>query len=252
MKFVRCQIDDDIFYGLWEGDTIREISGSFFAQYQVTDNTYDLKDVRLLTPVVPSKIVCVGLNYREHIKEVQRETPEFPSHFLKPSTAFIGPEDPILYPKVAKRVDYEGELALVIKDKTKDVSEQEALQHVLGYTCFNDVTERTVSGQLGQLIRAKGFDTFASFGPCIETELDPTNATVETYLNGRCLQSGNTGDMMFSAAYLIHYISQCMTLLPGDMISTGTPKGVSPMQPGDVVEVRIEGIGTLRNPVKAA
>ena len=165
MKFVRCRIDDNIFYGLWEGEIIREISGSLFAQYQVTDKAYDRKDVRLLTPVVPSKIICVGLNYREHIKEVQAETPEFPSHFLKPSTAFIGPEDPILYPKVAARVDYEGELAVVIKDKTKDVSEQEALQHVLGYTCFNDVTERTVSGQLGQLIRAKGFDTFASFGP---------------------------------------------------------------------------------------
>lgn len=252
MKFVRFQTDESIAHGIWEGDTIKEISGSIFTRYEVTGQAYPVNDVRLLTPVVPSKIICVGLNYMEHIKEVQRETPELPSHFLKPPTAFIGPEDPIRYPKVATRVDYEGELAVVIKDNIKDVSEQEALQHVLGYTCFNDVTERSVSKQLGQLIRAKGFDTFAAFGPCIQTELDPTRATVETYLNGRCVQSGNTADMRFSAAYLIHYISQCMTLLPGDIISTGTPKGVSPMQPGDVVEVRIEGIGTLRNPVESA
>ena len=252
MKFVRFQTENNIMCGLWEGDTIREISGTMFAQYQITGKTYHVNDIRLLTPVVPTKIICVGLNYRAHIEEVKHETPELPSHFLKPPTAIIGPEDPILYPKVATRVDYEGELAVVIKDKTKDVSEQEALRHVLGYTCFNDVTERSVSKQLGQLTRAKGFDTFAAFGPCIETELDPTDATVETYLNGRSVQNGNTGDMRFSVAYLIHYISQCMTLLPGDIISTGTPKGVSPMLPGDVVEVRIEGIGTLRNTVKAA
>lgn len=252
MKFVRFQTDDRVSCGLWEEDAIQEVSGSIYAQYEITGRNYAIDDVRLLPPVEPSKIICVGLNYRAHIEEVKRETPELPSHFLKPPTAIIGPEDPILYPKVAERVDYEGELAVVIKDKTKDVSEQEALHHVLGYTCFNDVTERSVSQQLGQLTRAKGFDTFAAFGPCVETELDPTNATVETFLNGRTVQSGNTGDMRFPVAYLIHYISQCMTLLPGDIISTGTPKGVSPMQPGDVVEVCIEGIGVLRNPVKAA
>lgn len=252
MKFVRFQTGDRVSCGLWEKDAIQEITGSIYAQYEITGRNYAINDVRLLTPVEPSKIICVGLNYRDHIAEVDRETPEFPSHFMKPPTAIIGPEDPIVYPKVAERVDYEGELAVVIKDKTKDVSEQEALHHVLGYTCFNDVTERSVSRQFGQLTRAKGFDTFAAFGPCVETELDPTDATVETSLNGRTLQKGNTGDMMFPVAYLIHYISQCMTLLPGDIISTGTPKGVSPMQPGDVVEVRIKGIGVLRNPVEAA
>ena len=251
MKFVRYQVENHSSFGLWEEDTIREIRGSIFNQYEITQTSYPINTVRLLTPVEPSKIICVGLNYREHIKEVSRETPEFPSHFLKPPTTFIGPEDPILYPRVAKRVDYEGELAVVIKDRIKDVTEQEAADHIFGYTCFNDVTERSISQLFGQLTRAKGFDTFAAFGPCIETELDAGNTTVRTFLNGKLVQEGNTGDMMFPVAYLIHYISQCMTLFPGDIISTGTPKGVSPMQPGDIVEVSIEGIGVLRNPVKA-
>jgi 2-keto-4-pentenoate hydratase/2-oxohepta-3-ene-1,7-dioic acid hydratase in catechol pathway len=251
MKFVRYQAKDRSSFGLWEEDTIREIRGSIFDQYEITQTCHAVSDVHLLAPVEPSKIICVGLNYREHIKEISRETPEFPSHFLKPPTAFIGPEDPILYPRVAKRVDYEGELALIIKDRTKDVTEAAAADHIFGYTCLNDVTERSVSKLFGQLTRAKGFDTFAAFGPCIETELDAGNAMVRTFLNGKLVQEGNTGDMMFSAAYLVHYISQCMTLLPGDIISTGTPKGVSPMQPGDIVEVSIEGVGVLRNPVKA-
>ena len=251
MKFVRYQAKDHSAFGLWEDDTIREIKGSIFDHYDVTQTRYAVGEVRLLTPVEPSKIICVGLNYREHIKEVSREIPEFPSHFLKPPTAFIGPDAPILYPRVAKRVDYEGELAVVIKERIKDVPEQEALDHVFGYTCFNDVTERSISHLPGLLIRGKGFDTFAAFGPCIETDLDAGNVTVRTFLNGKLVQEGNTADMMFSIPYLIHYISQCMTLLPGDIISTGTPKGVSPIQPGDVVEVSIDGIGVLRNPVKA-
>ena len=251
MKFVRFQMGDHVSYGLWKEDVIHGIAGSIYGQYETTGKQYAINDVCLLTPVQPSKIICVGLNYRDHIEEVNYDIPELPSHFLKPPTAIIGPEDAILYPKVAERVDYEGELAVVIKNKTKDVSEKDALHHVLGYTCFNDVTERLVTRQSGQLIRAKGFDTFAAFGPCVETVLDPTNATVQTILNGVTVQSGNTADMLFSVAFLIHYISQCMTLLPGDIISTGTPKGVSPMKPGDVVEVCIEGIGVLKNTVKA-
>jgi 2-keto-4-pentenoate hydratase/2-oxohepta-3-ene-1,7-dioic acid hydratase in catechol pathway len=177
--------------------------------------------------------------------------PEFPSHFIKPPTAFGGPEDPIIYPRIAKRVDYEGELAVVIRDETKDITQEEALDHVLGYTCLNDVTERTLTRVFGQLTRAKGFDTFAPFGPCVATGLDPFTLTVQTLLNGKIVQEGQVADMVFSVPFLVHYVSQCMTLLPGDLISTGTPSGIGPMNPGDVVEVHVEGIGTLRNQVKA-
>jgi 2-keto-4-pentenoate hydratase/2-oxohepta-3-ene-1,7-dioic acid hydratase in catechol pathway len=193
----------------------------------------------------------VGLNYRDHIEELGANSPEFPSHFLKPPTAIIGPGDAIIYPRIAKQVDYEGEVAAVIKDPIKDVSEVEALDHVLGYTCFNDVTERKLSTVQGQLTRSKGFDTFAAFGPCVATGLDPVDITVRTFLNGKLVQEGRTGDMTFSVAYLVHYLSQCMTLYPGDIISTGTPKGVGPMVPGDVVEISVEGIGVLKNPVES-
>ena len=144
-------------------------------------------------------------------------------------------------------MDYEGEIAVVIKDTVKDVSEQEALDHVLGYTCFNDVTERKLTKVFGQLIRAKGFDTFGAFGPCIETDLDPTNITVKTVLNGKVVQEGNSGDLVFSMAYLVSYLSQCMTLNAGDIISTGTPGGIGPMNIGDIVEVHVEGVGELKN-----
>ena len=252
MKFVRYQINGRVSYGILEENEIKTIQGSIFGDYETTGASLPLDDVRLLTPVEPTKIVCVGLNYKDHIAEINVNPPEFPSHFMKPSSAIIGPGDAIIYPKIAKRVDYEGELAVVIKDKIKDVSEAEALDHVLGYTCFNDVTERNLSKAQGQLTRSKGFDTFASFGPCIATDLDPSNLTVRTFLNGKKVQEGYTGNMTFSAAFLVHYLSQCMTFSPGDIISTGTPLGVSPMVPGDVVEVTIDGIGTLTNPVVPA
>lgn len=251
MKFVRYQVEGRTGHGMLEDDLVREIQGSVFGDFETTSVTHKMGAVRLLTPVEPSKILCVGLNYRDHIEELGAALPEFPSHFLKPPTAIIGPEEPILYPRIAKQVDYEGELAVVIKDRVKDVPQDEALDHVLGYTCFNDVTERTLTRLQGQLTRAKGFDTFAAFGPCVATDLDPLNLTVRTFLNGRLVQEGRSGDMVFSVAFLVHYLSQCMTLHPGDVISTGTPKGVGPMNPGDVVEVSVDGIGKLRNPVKA-
>jgi 2-keto-4-pentenoate hydratase/2-oxohepta-3-ene-1,7-dioic acid hydratase in catechol pathway len=250
MKFVRFQIQDQIRYGILEGEEIQEISGSIFEKFRETGKRYPLSQVRLLVPVEPSKILCVGLNYQEHIEELGKQIPELPSHFLKPLTSLIGPDEPIRYPRVARRVDYEGEVAVVIKDTIKDVSEGEAMSHVLGYTCFNDVTERELTRIEGQLTRAKGFDTFGPCGPCIATGLDPLNVTVRTYLNGKLVQEGNTRSFIFSIPFLISYLSQCMTLFPGDLISTGTPKGVSAMKPGDVVEVKVDGIGTLRNPVK--
>jgi len=251
MKFVRYQVHGKISYGIMENNTIREIIGSIFGDFKTTSSEYKLPEVRLLPPVEPMKILCVGLNFRNHIEELGEKTPEYPSHFLKPLTTVIGPEDPILYPRIARRVDYEGELAVVIKDPVKDVPLDKALEHVLGYTCFNDITERELTRKQGQLTRAKGFDTFAPFGPCIATGLDPSKLTVQTYLNRKLVQEGRTENMIFSVPFLVYYLSQCMTLLPGDLISTGTPKGVGPLKPGDIVEVTIEGIGTLRNPVRS-
>lgn len=250
MKFVRYQIKDERAYGILDGDRVQEISGSIYGSFKTTGKTFSLSEIRLLAPVEPTKILCVGLNYRGHIEELGKEIPKLPSHFIKPLTSLIGPEDPIIFPRVGNRVDYEGEVAVVIKNQIKDISEAEAMKHVLGFTCFNDVTERELARIEGQLTRSKGFDTFGPCGPCIETELDPFDINVRTYLNGRRMQEGNTKSFIFTIPYLISYLSQCMTLFPGDIISTGTPKGVSPMKPGDVVEVRVEGIGVLRNPIK--
>jgi 2-keto-4-pentenoate hydratase/2-oxohepta-3-ene-1,7-dioic acid hydratase in catechol pathway len=251
MKLVRYQIGEKASYGIWEDVFIQKVSGSIFGKFKPTSVKHKISEVRLLPPAEPSKILCIGLNYRDHIEELGQEIPKFPSYFMKPLSAVIGPEDPILYPRVAQRVDYEGELALVVKDRVKDVSPEEALDHVLGYTCFNDVTERELAPVPGQLTRSKGFDTFAAFGPCIATGLDPSQLVVRTYLNGKKVQDGQTRNLVFSVPFLVHYLSQCMTLLPGDIISTGTPRGIGPMKPGDVVEVSIEGIGTLRNPLQA-
>lgn len=252
MKLVRFQSGQRAAYGVWEDDVVREVSGSIFGEVRIGPTTHRLADVRLLPPVEPTKILCVGLNFRDHIEELGRGMPKLPSHFLKPLTTIVGPGEPIVIPRVARRVDYEGELAVVLKDRVKDVPLEEAARHVLGYTCFNDVTERELSEIPGQLTRAKGFDTFAPFGPCIATDLDPSALTLRTLLNGKLMQEGRIADLIFSIPFLIHYLSQCMTLLPGDLISTGTPRGVAAMKPGDVVEVAVDGIGVLRNPVTAA
>ena len=191
--------------------------------------------------------MALGLNYHSHAEELNAPLPDAPLIFLKPSTAVIGHGDNIIYPPSSTRVDYEGELAVVIKKPLWRVSIEDALDYVLGYTCFNDVTARDLQYADKQWTRAKGFDTFAAIGPCIETELDPGNADLETYLNGKLKQKGNTGDLIFSIPELINFTSHVMTLLPGDIITTGTPNGIGPMYPGDKVEVKIKRIGTLRN-----
>ncbi len=252
MRIVRFQQGQRAAHGVWEGDSIREISGSIFGEFTLGQVTHRIGNVRLLAPVEPTKILCVGLNFRDHIAEIGFDTPKYPAHFLKPLTTLVGPEEPILIPRVAGQVDYEGELAVIIKDQIKDVPLEGAARHILGYTCFNDVTERPLSTAQGQLTRSKGFDTFAPVGPCIATALDLTATTLRTFLNGTQMQEARLADMIFSAPYLVHYLSQCMTLFPGDIISAGTPRGVAAMKPGDVVEVSIDGIGTLRNPVRAA
>ena len=252
MKLVRFESGLQVRYGVWEDDIVKEVTGSIYGDFRISSTTHRIGDVRLLAPAEPTKILCVGLNFRDHIEEIGFPTPKRPAHFLKPLTTLIGPEDPIVIPRVAEQVDYEGEPAVVIKRQIKDVSLEEAARAILGYTCMNDVTERPLSTEQGQLTRSKGFDTFAPVGPCIATDLDPATLVLRTRLNGRLMQEAKLSDMIFSIPFLVQYLSQCMTLFPGDIVSAGTPRGVAAMKPGDVVEVAIDGIGILRNPVRAA
>ncbi|MFC2045680.1 fumarylacetoacetate hydrolase family protein [Chloroflexota bacterium] len=247
MKIVCFATDGKSRYGILDKDSIQAIEDKPFRHIKTTNDQYKLSDVKLLAPCKPSKIVALGLNYRSHVDESDWKEPNAPLLFLKPSTAVIGPEDNILYPPSSSRVDYEGELGVVIKKPVWRVSKEDALDYVLGYTCFNDVTARDIQKADIQWTRAKSFNTFAAIGPYIETELDPTNTPVETYLNGELKQQGNTKDLIFPVRELINFISHVMTLLPGDIIATGTPSGIGPMYPGDTVEIKIEPIGTLRN-----
>jgi len=202
----------------------------------------------VLPPVLPSKIICVGRNYREHAEELGNQVPTEPLIFLKPPSAIIGHNQAIVWPDMAGRVDYEGELAVVIKKKVKNLKEEDNwLEAVLGFTCFNDVTARDLQIKDVQFTRAKSFDTFAAVGPCLALGLDCSSLHLKTFLNGRLVQSGNTRNMIFSISYLLRFISRIMTLEPGDIIATGTPAGVGPMQVGDRVEVQVEGLGTLSN-----
>jgi len=251
MKIVRFRHNDNISFGEIREERITGIDGSPFINYKKTGKYYSLDEVKLLPPVVPSKIVCIGMNYSEHIAEIGAEPPEEPFFFLKPPSSLIGHGDAIILPQGSERVDYEGELAVIIKDKMKNVVEDKALDYVLGYSCFNDVTERfLLMKDIKKLTMAKGFDTFSAFGPCITRGLDPNNLDIKTYLNGSLMQHDNTKNCVFSVQYILYYVSQCMTLYPGDVVITGTPKGVASMRPGDVIEIEVEGVGMLRNIVK--
>lgn len=247
MKIVRYTRDKRAEYGIQEGNLIHRLAGTPFRNLKTTNRYHKLSEVKLLPPCTPSKIVALGLNYLSHAREVKMSVPAEPLLFLKPSTSVIGTDDNIIYPESSQQVDYEGELGVVIRTRTRRVSTENAMSHVLGYTCFNDITARDLQYKDKQWTRAKGFDTFAAIGPCLETELDPGNVFVETYLNGELKQRANTNDLIFSVPELVSFISHIMTLLPGDVIATGTPSGIGPMKPGDTVEVRIEPIGTLRN-----
>jgi len=211
------------------------------------DETISFKEVKFLSPTRPSKIVGVGLNYRAHAEEMGKPLPEEPLIFLKPSTAVISNKMKIVLPRESERVDYEGELAVVIGRRCRKVSPEEAADYILGYSCFNDVTARDLQRKDVQYTRAKSFDTFAPYGPWINTEIDPVGLKIETRVNGEVKQRGNTEDMIFSPFELVSFVSRIMTLLPGDVITTGTPPGVGPLNPGDRVEVEIEGIGILIN-----
>jgi 2-keto-4-pentenoate hydratase/2-oxohepta-3-ene-1,7-dioic acid hydratase in catechol pathway len=238
-------------YGLIEAERVREIR-SLFGGLEFTGRDWSLQDVRLLVPVEPSKIVCVGRNYAEHAAELGNEVPKEPLIFLKPPSSVIGPDEPIILPSISERVDYEGELAIVIGERLHLPAGGEDLRrYILGYTCLNDVTARDIQKRDVQFTRGKSFDTFCPIGAVIETQLDVASATVETRVNGDCKQIGHISGMLFPIEVIIRWIARVMTLLPGDVIATGTPPGVGPLADGDVVEVTIDGIGTLRNPVAA-
>jgi 2-keto-4-pentenoate hydratase/2-oxohepta-3-ene-1,7-dioic acid hydratase in catechol pathway len=240
-------------YGVIEGENVVEISGQPWGPSSRGSRSLRLTDVRLIAPVEPSKIVCIGRNYAAHAAELGNEVPKEPLMFLKPPSSIIGPEEAIVLTKYSQRVDHEGELALVIGRRCSHLRDTEdALSFVTGYTCLNDVTARDLQSTDVQYTRAKGFDTFCAVGPHIETTLDPSNVLVETRVNGARRQSGLTSLMTYPPAFLVRWISRMMTLMPGDLIATGTPAGVGPLVAGDMVEVSVAGVGVLRNPVHAA
>jgi len=250
VKIYRYKYGDKTSYGVLKEDELRPVSGSIYRKFQLEKKGIPIADVFLLPPVLPTKIVALGRNYRDHAVEMGKPVPEEPMIFLKPPTAVIGPNDIIVYPKMSKRVDYEGELAVIIKKKAKLLDDNDRIDdYILGYTCFNDVTARDLQRKDVQFTRGKSFDTFAPCGPCIVTDMDPSSLRIKTFLNGKLRQSGNTKNLIFPIPFLVKFISRVMTLNPGDIIATGTPAGIGPMAPGDRVDVQIEGIGVLSNKV---
>ena len=248
MRIVRVFHDGDARYGLADENTITLITDEPFAAWE-TEEDIPLATAKLMPPVTATKIVCIGLNYHAHAEELGMDVPEEPVIFLKPPTAINGPDGPIRIPERVSNVDYEAELAVVIGRRTHRVEPEDVETHVLGYSCANDVTARELQNDGGQWTQSKGYDGFAPVGPWIETGVDPSDLSIEAYVNGERRQSARTSDMIFDVPTLVSYVSGIMTLLPGDVILTGTPPGVVSMDPGDRVEVRIEGIGSLENVV---
>lgn len=256
MKFVRFSFEDRVLDGILEApEQIAEIRWPDEQRQDdrliKTGRVYEMNSVKLLAPCLPSKIICLGLNYHSHAEEMKLELPQKPIIFLKPSTSVVGTNDPINYPPQSRRVDYESELAVVIGLQAYRVDRSAALGYVFGYSCANDVTARDKQPATGQWTYAKGFDTFCPLGPVVETAIDnPDNLQIEGYLNGKLVQQGSTSDHAFKVAEIIEYVSGCMTLLPGDVIITGTPAGIGPLKIGDMFAVTIEKIGTLTNRVE--
>jgi 2-keto-4-pentenoate hydratase/2-oxohepta-3-ene-1,7-dioic acid hydratase in catechol pathway len=255
VRIVRYRSGDEVLWGALEDDAaIARLVGAPWEGSRFEGRRDRLDDIQLLAPVDRPQVFGVGLNYVSHIAETGQKAPDRPMLFMKPTTAVIGPEAPIVYPRQAREVHYEGELAVVIGRAARRVTEAQALDHVLGYTCANDVSERPIQFAemaMGCLLIGKAFDSFCPLGPAIATGLDPTDLNLEARLNGEVRQRINTSDLLFSVAQLVAYMSEAITLLPGDVILTGTPAGIGPVQPGDVVEIEIGRIGVLRNPVVA-
>jgi 2-keto-4-pentenoate hydratase/2-oxohepta-3-ene-1,7-dioic acid hydratase in catechol pathway len=260
VRYCRFQHQDAIVYGLVEDTagtpvitrTLKQAPCAFSDFAHAEPSNIAFHAVRLLAPVEPTKIVCIGRNYREHAKELNHPIPTEPLFFLKPPSAVIGPDDEIRRPtELSQRVDYEGELAVVIGKKCYRLRDNEDVRpYIVGYTCLNDVTARDLQNKDNQWSRAKGFDTFCPVGPVVADGLDPWKGVrVQTHVNGELRQDGTTADFLFPLELLLRYVSQVMTLEAGDVVATGTPSGVTPLKAGDVVEVTVEGVGTLRNPV---
>jgi 2-keto-4-pentenoate hydratase/2-oxohepta-3-ene-1,7-dioic acid hydratase in catechol pathway len=251
MRIVRYRHDGEVGYGILEGDTVAAISPDPFADFEYTGRRLPTDEVTLLAPVAPSKVVAVGRNYAEHAAELGNEVPPAPILFLKPPTTVIGPGEHIVRPEGVGRVDFEGELAVVVGKPVRRLAPGDAIQAVLGFTCANDVTARDLQRADGQWTRGKGFDTFCPLGPWIETDLDSSDLAVHTLVNGEVRQQARTSQLEHGVADLLAYVSRVMTLLPGDVLLTGTPAGVGPLEVGDRVEVEVEGIGVLANEVVA-
>jgi len=253
MRIVRFQIPDSKKpkYGWLLDDKVGEISGNIFGRYQRKEALTPLSDVKLLAPSEPTKIVCVGRNYVEHAKELGNEVPKVPLIFLKPPSSIISNGETILLPPQSAQVEHEAELVVVIGKRGRHVTAENAKKIILGYTIGNDVTARDLQKSDGQWTRAKGFDTFCPFGPWVDTEFDPSDAVVTCRVNGQMRQMASTRDMVFNVGVLIAFITSIMTLEPGDLIFTGTPAGVGELKGGDEVSVEIEGLGIIKNKVKA-
>lgn len=249
MKYLRFVYKDTTSYGLLEENTIQAIKGTPFDDFSLTGETFPIDSVTLLTPCDFSKAVCIGLNYSDHAVEFQLPIPTEPVVFMKPSTSALAPLGVIRYPKMSHRLDYEAELAIVIGKKAKNVPLVDVENYILGYTCANDITARDLQPKQGQWTVAKSFDTFCPFGPFISDEVDPSSLTIESRVNGKTMQKSNTKNLIFGVPFLVSYLSQIMTLLPGDIILTGTPGGISGMHHGDTVEILIEGLGVLKNTI---
>ncbi len=251
MKIIRFIYKRRINWGILEKDLIRLLKDEPYEKISLTNKRVDFGEIELLAPSKPSKIILAGLNYRDHAEELGLAIPQEPVVFLKPPTSVIAHRENIIYPQGAGRLDYEGELALVIKKEAKNVPQDKVNDYILGYTCLNDVTARDLQKKDGQWTRSKSFDTFCPFGPYLETAINPSCLKIRSYLNGKRVQDSDTSKFIYPVDYLVSFISRIMTLLPGDVISTGTPAGTGPMQPNDKIEVEIEGIGNLINFVTA-
>ena len=250
MKIVRIKAGDDIAYGVADAEGVLVYRGSPFVAWEPTETVVPWDTVQLLSPVIPTKVVCMGKNYSDHADEMGGDVPEEPLIFMKPATTVVGQNAAVVHPELSEEVHHEAELAVVISRVAREVKAEDAGQYIFGYTAANDVTARDLQRKDGQWTRAKGFDTFCPLGPAIETELDPLERlAVICKVNGEIRQAGFTSDMVFGVAEIIEYITAVMTLLPGDVILTGTPSGVGKVVPGDVMEIEIDGIGSLVNPV---
>ncbi|MEE8375533.1 MAG: fumarylacetoacetate hydrolase family protein [Acidimicrobiia bacterium] len=250
MKIVRMKAGDDIAYGVADAEGVVVYKGSPFVAWEPTETVVPWSSVSLLSPVIPTKVLCVGKNYEDHVDEMDGEIPEEPLIFMKPATSVIGQNAAVVHPRISNEVHHEAELAVVISRPARNIKAEDASRYIFGYTAANDVTARDLQAKDVQWTRAKGFDTFCPLGPAIETELDPLERlAVICKVNGEVRQAGFTSDMVFGVAEILEYITAFMTLLPGDVVLTGTPSGVSKVEPGDVMEVEIDGIGTLTNRV---